>query len=61
MNYRKQIRSEILSKNQADITGYFKGFLLKRLLHICFPFRLFENFFILHQFLLNYPDSPAKN
>ena len=42
MNNRMQIRGEILSKNREVITGYFKGFLLKRLLRICFPFGLFE-------------------
>ena len=34
MNNRMQIRGEILSKNREVITGYFKGFLLKRLLRI---------------------------
>jgi len=61
MNNRMQIRGEILSKNREVITGYFKGFLLKRLLRICFPFGLFEIMLILSQFLLNYPDSPSKN
>jgi hypothetical protein len=61
MNCRKQIRSKILGENREVITGYFKGFSLKRLLLICFPFGLFENSNKLPQFSLNYPDSPAKN
>ena len=61
MNNRMQIRSEILRKNCEVITGYFKEFFLKRLLCICIPFGLFEIMLILPQFLLNYPDSSAKN
>ncbi len=61
MFYREQMRGKISRRKHEVITGYFKRFMLGRLLCICSPFGLNEVFPILLQFYLNYPDSPAKN
>ena len=60
MNYRKQIRSEILRRNPDVISGYFMGFVFEKLLCICFPGGLIDFSLILSRFFLNYPDSSVK-